>query len=95
MNTYLSKITAKGQITLPKPIREKLRFETGAYLEMQVRGQELVIKTITPKSEGLLLKDYAASISGNKVDDLQQLRKRFAKLPVSPSAEVRAGRDED
>lgn len=95
METYLSKITSKGQITLPKTIREKLKFRTGEYLELQIRGRELVIKTASSKSEDLILKEYASALSKKGPDNLPQLRKRFSGLPVSLSDEVREEREEN
>lgn len=41
-------ITSKGQITLPKRVRDSLRLHTGDRIEFLVRGQtEAVLKPVT------------------------------------------------
>lgn len=93
MSIYLGKVTAKGQITLPKAVRERLFFQTGDYLEMEIQDHELVIRSAPRRNDALLLRDYSAPYAA-KAADLQDLRKRLANLPISLEAEVRAGREE-
>ena len=92
MSVYLGKVTAKGQITLPKPIRDGLLIQTGDYLEMEIRGRELVVRSAPHRNDALLLRDYSAPYAARTVD-LQDLRKRLARLPVSLDEEIRAGRE--
>ncbi|MCE5309226.1 MAG: type II toxin-antitoxin system PrlF family antitoxin [Acidobacteriales bacterium] len=43
----LSTLTSKGQVTIPKPIREKLRIEPGHRLDFQLAPSgEVVIKVL-------------------------------------------------
>jgi len=36
-------VSSKGQIAIPKAVREKLNLQEGAKLELEVRGQEIVL----------------------------------------------------
>ena len=92
MGIFLSKVTSKGQITLPKQLREKLLIRNGDYLEMEMRGRELILRAASSRSDSLLLREYAAPYTPDAVD-LQDLRKRFSGLPVSITDEIRAVRD--
>ena len=38
------KITSKGQVTLPKVIRDKLKLGQGSYLTVLLNGDEIVLK---------------------------------------------------
>jgi transcriptional pleiotropic regulator of transition state genes len=40
------KITSKGQMTLPKLIRDKLKLGQGSYLTVFLKGDEIVLKKI-------------------------------------------------
>lgn len=42
------KVTSKGQMTLPKAIREKLKLSKGAHLAVYLNGEEIVLKRIEP-----------------------------------------------
>jgi len=44
-----SKITGKGQVTIPKAIRETLDIEEGDYISYEVRDNEIAIKKL-PKA---------------------------------------------
>jgi AbrB family looped-hinge helix DNA binding protein len=49
-------VTAKGQIVIPSKIRRKFNIEQGTKLYIEERGDELVLKPVTP--------DYVEKISG-------------------------------
>ncbi len=40
------KVTRKGQITLPKEIRDKLSIREGDYLEITLQGDKIIIKKV-------------------------------------------------
>lgn len=94
MSTYLGKVTAKGQLTLPKEVRDKLLFQTGDYLEMEIRGRELVVRSAAPMNEIALLREYAAPYAAD-APELQDLRQRMRGLRVSVTDEIRAVREEE
>jgi len=46
------KVTRKGQITLPKEIRDKLSIREGDYLEITLQGDKIIIKKVEPPVPG-------------------------------------------
>jgi AbrB family looped-hinge helix DNA binding protein len=40
-------VTSKGQVTIPKPIRERQRIAAGTRMEFAERGEELVLRKVT------------------------------------------------
>ena len=40
------RVSSKGQIAIPKAIREQVGLDTGTELAIEIKGQELVIKKI-------------------------------------------------
>ena len=49
-------VTAKGQIVIPSRIRRKMNIDKGTKLYIEERGDELVLKPVTP--------DYLEKLSG-------------------------------
>lgn len=47
----LTKITSKGQVTLPAPTRKMLGIREGDYLAVYVRGDEVILKKLEPLKE--------------------------------------------
>ena len=43
-----STLTEKGQVTIPKPLRDSLGLEAGQELEFEERGGTLVVTRVTP-----------------------------------------------
>lgn len=41
---YTTRITSKGQVTIPKAIRERYGLEKGDYLVLEPRGEDLVVR---------------------------------------------------
>ena len=41
---YTTRITSKGQVTMPKAIRDLYGLEEGDYLVLEPRGEELVVR---------------------------------------------------
>ncbi len=44
----VSKISAKGQVTLPKKVREKLRARSGDWITYDVQDEVVVIRRVEP-----------------------------------------------
>jgi AbrB family looped-hinge helix DNA binding protein len=87
------KITAKGQITLPKQLRDKLKLKKGDYLEAFLRGEELVFKPLPEKAGKEVLLDYCKDQSASRID-LVKAREILARAPFSLSERVRSVREE-
>ena len=52
-NTYLSTLSSKGQLTVPKEVRKILKFASGQIMMMQIVSEGLVLKKahIQPEDE--------------------------------------------
>lgn len=46
-----TKVTAKGQVTLPKEVRQKLGLQVGTRLEVRLRGNEVVLKPVPQEAD--------------------------------------------
>lgn len=59
---YVSKVTAKGQVTIPKEIRDRLGLERGEYVVWEPRGEGVVMEraTVSPAEEFEELADRIA-----------------------------------
>lgn len=44
MRRYTTRITSKGQVTIPKAIRDLYGLEEGDYLVLEPRGEDLVVR---------------------------------------------------
>ncbi len=45
---YVSKLSSKGQVTIPSEVRESLRLIAGDLVGYEVHGEEVVLKRIEP-----------------------------------------------
>ena len=50
----LAKITARGQTTIPKSIREAADLEEGDVVSFEIEGDHLVVHKVTPGQEDYL-----------------------------------------
>ena len=55
----LAKITARGQTTIPKSIREAAGLSEGDVISFEIKGDHLVICKVTPGQD-----DYLKGLSG-------------------------------
>ncbi len=86
MSTQLSTITSKGQVTIPKNIRDALHLLNGDKVEfIRNEANEIIIKPITKKSTDIagMLKQYAKK-EAISIEDMNQavadgLKKKFSK----------------
>ncbi len=76
-------ITSKGQLTIPKTVRDSLRLHTGDMVEFVITEKgEAIIRPITKKVDdvfGRLYKKGRKPVSIDKMDHgiRQKMRKRF------------------
>lgn len=75
-------VTVKGQVTIPKPIRDRLGLTPGSKVEFEVDGQGRVfLRKAGPKGEALppesnrfeRLKGTATAMEGMSTDDIMKL----------------------
>lgn len=71
-----ARITSKGQVTIPKPIRDRLGLEAGEDVEFVLTDDgELVVRPKRPAMDRL--RDVKASLEAHHEDiDLEALRER-------------------
>ncbi len=50
----LAKITARGQTTIPKGIREAAHLEEGDVIAFEIEGDHLVVRKVTPGQDNYL-----------------------------------------
>ena len=48
---YVSRVTGKGQVTIPKEIRDRLGLERGEYVVWQPRGESVVMERATVSAD--------------------------------------------
>jgi AbrB family looped-hinge helix DNA binding protein len=49
MDSVVSKLTGKGQLTLPKSVRDRLKLEKGSCIAFYLENNRIVMKKVTPK----------------------------------------------
>lgn len=86
------KVTSKGQITLPKQLRDKLKIKEGDYLEAFLRGNELIFKVLPAKTGKEALLNYSRKNSAGRLKP-GETRKILKRLPFSLSERVRTERE--
>lgn len=92
---YKVKLTSKGQMTIPKELRDKLRLNTGITLKADIMDGKLVLEPIYPQNDELVIMEYAAKYTSDKKISLQELRKKTAGLSLNMGEYVRKTRDEE
>lgn len=78
----LAKVTSKGQITIPKTIREVLQIKEGSKILFFKKGDEVVIKNAAMISLEKIQKEFegeAQRLNLNTEEDVVQLIKEFRK----------------
>ncbi len=88
------KVTSKGQVTLPKAIRERLRVSEGDYLQVELRGDELVLRPAPKQNDRELLREYAREHSKERAS-LEEIQKMLSGLPFSIAERVSQLREEE
>lgn len=85
------KVTSKGQVTLPREIRDKLNIEEGTYLDAAVFQGGILLKPV--KDSHQMVQEYCAQYS-NKSNNLEDTRNILSKIPFSLSERSAALRKE-
>jgi antitoxin PrlF len=83
-------LTSKGQVTLPKEIRDRLNLDAGAILDFQIQADNTITaRQVQPDARrirGLLKSPHAAPLS------IEQMDEAVAKQLRNKHAHSRAGR---
>ncbi len=91
---YRIKITSKGQVTLPKLLREKLELREGGYLDASIQNNTLVLKPVPTQNGKEVIVNYCKKQAKNR-SELESVRKILAKVPFSLSERVETLREEN
>ena len=87
------KITSKGQITIPKTVREKLELKEGMYLSTDIEEGSLVLRPLPENMDKIKLINYAYRESRDSVG-LLKVREMAAGFNLNMSKQVRKIREE-
>jgi len=83
-------LTSKGQLTLPKEIRDRLKLDAGAILDFQIQPDNTItarhVRPDARRIRGLLKSPYAAPLS------VEQMEEAVAKHLRAKHAPRQAGR---
>lgn len=93
----IATLTSKGQITLPKPIRQALDVDAGSRLAFELRGSEVVVTRADAEHEDpaisafltLLARDIEAGRNVQGLpEDLARAMREHAGHDVDPGEEI-------
>jgi AbrB family looped-hinge helix DNA binding protein len=65
----ISKVGRRGQLTLPKEVRQKLQLKEGDHVAFYVQGEQVVLQPLTQT-----LLDLRGSVPVNGVQDFEAIR---------------------
>lgn len=91
---YNIKLTSKGQITLPKEIREQLLLKFGDYLQAQVKDGCIILIPKRENDDNMLLMEYVEQY-GTKSAGLKEVRKLTTGLKLDMTEYIRKTREEN
>jgi AbrB family looped-hinge helix DNA binding protein len=57
----LVRLSTKGQLVIPKPVREKLGLEPGAQFQLEVEEDRIVLEPLIPSAVDRLYAKYAGA----------------------------------
>ena len=78
-----STVTSKGQITLPKPVREALGLERASVVEFELQGEEAILR---PAKKGFLSR-FASLSPQARPEDWRRVREATAEQVGKQAAE--------
>lgn len=94
----IATVTSKGQVTLPKAIRQALGLDAGSQIAFEVRGSEVVVSRTGDSSHedpaiagflALIEKDIAAGRNTTSLpDDLARAMLEAARQPAPSDDEI-------
>lgn len=92
---YDIKLTSKGQITLPKEIREQMMLKFGDYLQAQVKDGIIELRLKHKNDEdNMLLMEYAEQY-GLGSQGIKKVRKLTSDMNLNMTEKVRKTREEN
>ena len=69
-NVLMSKITKKGQVTIPKAVRERLNAKHGDEVFFKISKDQVILKKVEKKANFKKFVGFLGKLSGQKTDDI-------------------------
>ena len=88
------KITSKGQITIPRDMRDKLEIGNGMYLSGYIKDGSIVLRPLPQDDNKAKLLSYAYQKSRNSVG-LEKVREMTKGFNLNMQKQVRKIREEE
>lgn len=88
------KITSKGQITIPKKLRDEIQIKVGMYLNAYVKDGNLVLKPLPQDSDKAKLLNYAYKESQGNIG-IDKVREKTRDFNLNMASQVRDIREEE
>lgn len=85
------KVTSKGQVTLPRALREKFNISEGAYLEASIFQNGILLKPSANSSE--MIREHCRQYACGE-ERLEKTRQILSKVPYSLSEQSGKLREE-
>ncbi|MBS4022258.1 MAG: AbrB/MazE/SpoVT family DNA-binding domain-containing protein [Dethiobacter sp.] len=87
------KVTSKGQITLPRSLREKLNIKEGDYLDASIQNKSLLFKPVPGTHDVEVIREHCKKYNSEKAD-MEETRQILKKVPFSLSERASKLREE-
>ncbi|RJX25510.1 MAG: AbrB/MazE/SpoVT family DNA-binding domain-containing protein [Dethiobacter sp.] len=87
------KVTSKGQITLPRSLREQLNIKEGDYLDASIHSSSLLLKPVPRQSDAEIIREHCKKYNSDKAA-LEETRRILKKVPFSLSERASKLREE-
>jgi len=88
------KITSKGQITIPKALREKMNLKEGMYMSAYIQDGNLILKPLPQDSNKIKLLNYAHKESLGSIG-ISKVREMAKDFNLDISEQVREIREKE
>lgn len=88
------KVTSKGQITIPREIRDKLEIKNGMYLRGYIKEGNIVLKPLPNNSNKAKLLSYAYQESKDNIG-LARVREMTKGFNLNLQKQIRKLREEE
>ena len=87
------KVTSKGQITLPRSLREQLNIQEGDYLDVSIQNKTLLLKPAPRQHDAETIREHCREYNSEKTG-VEQTRQILKKVPFSLSERASILREE-
>jgi AbrB family looped-hinge helix DNA binding protein len=78
------KVTSKGQITIPRSLREQLNIKEGDYLDASIQNKSLLLKPVPRQHDAEVIREHCKSYNSENAGT-EETRQILKKVPFSIS----------